>query len=132
MREEGVVTKIIGADAVVEISPKEACSKCCSCGASEPRQIIVAGEQVKGLKAGDHVDVEINTRSMMRVYILMYMVPLIIFVGVVLCLHAFLGAPVISFIGALAATAIGYIFIGRYIRGHGAFVPNIRLKKPKG
>ena len=44
MREEGIVIKIEGAAAIVEISPKKACTKCCSCGASKPRQIVITGE----------------------------------------------------------------------------------------
>jgi positive regulator of sigma E activity len=125
MKEEGVVIRIKDGTAVIEVSPREECSKCCSCGASGSRQVIAGGDTAEKLRVGDRVEVNINTSAMMRIYILLYAMPLAAFAGTVLIAYALSGEPLVSFIAALSATLIVYILVGRYIRKARSFLPSV-------
>lgn len=130
MKEEGIVIKIENGDVVIETKPKEVCTKCCSCGAGRPQRVTISGEKAKGLKEGDRVEVEVETGSMMKVYLLLYGLPLAIFVGTVLVLYAVSNSPLISFFGGAAGTVITYFFVGYFVRKNQDFIPDICVRKP--
>ena len=129
MKEEGIVIKIEKDTAVIEIPPRKECSKCCSCGASRPRRITVSDGKAEDLKAGDRVGIDIDTSSMMHVYILLYGFPLAAFVGGVFLLHTVFGSPIVSFMGGIAVTGGAYMLVGVYIRRNFRFSPDICVKK---
>ncbi len=131
MKEEGIVVQVGEGFAVVEVGPREECHKCASCAAARPRRLTVSGEDAEGLAVGDPVEVEIACSSMMRVYLLLYAVPLAAFVGAVFVLHAITRSPVISFIGALAATVIAYMCVGLCMRRKGGVSPEVHVIKSK-
>jgi positive regulator of sigma E activity len=130
MKEEGTVVSINGNSVLIEISPHEECTKCCSCGANKPRQVTVSGEKAKELKVGDRVRVEIDPSIMMKLYMVLYAVPLGVFVAVVLLLFYFSGAPLLSFSGAIVCTAGSYFVAGRLIGANPAFAPEITVIQP--
>ena len=73
--------------------------------------------------------IDIDTSSMMQVYLLLYGFPLAAFLGGLLILHTVLRSPVISFLGAIAATAAAYALVGCYIRRNLRFSPEVCVKK---
>jgi positive regulator of sigma E activity len=129
MKEEGKIIKIEGSEAVIEVSPQEACSKCCSCGAARARRVTVSADKTAGLSVGDIVEVEVDTSSMMKVYILMYGIPLVAFLFSIFSLYLVSSSPPVSFVGAILATGIIYLFIGRYMRSRPGFSPEICAKR---
>jgi positive regulator of sigma E activity len=125
MKEEG---KVIRADkdlAVIEITPSEKCTKCCSCGASKARQVTVTGENATGLAAGQRVKIDIESSVMMRLYLMIYAVPLAVFVATVIILHLFTESPIISFTVALAATILVYMGMGYFLKRDPRFSPTV-------
>ncbi len=128
MKEEGKVIKISKGIATIEITPRKECTKCCSCNAARFRHITISGEKAKALSMGDHVEIEISTASMMKIYILLYGVPLLAFVVGVFSLYAFFKSPIISFIGAFISTLLAYLMVGFYIRRNFNFSPDICVK----
>ncbi len=129
MKEQGTVIEIKGNEAIVEIAPHDKCTKCCSCGAGKPRRFTVSGENAKGLAVGDRVEVDVATSSMMRVYLLLYGLPLVVFVAAVLLLYAIIGSPLISFTGALTATVAVYFALGFYARKSRGLSPKVTVTK---
>jgi positive regulator of sigma E activity len=129
MKEEGIVIKIGKDTATIEIPPRKECTKCCSCGASGPRRTVVSGDKAKGLRVGDRVEIDIETGSMMRVYILLYALPLAAFVMAALILHAVFRSPAASFAGAIISTIITYMLVGFYIRRNPGFSPDVCVKR---
>jgi positive regulator of sigma E activity len=127
MKEEGTVVRVDKNSASIEIKPHEECTKCCSCGAHRPRQVTVSGEKAKKLKAGDRVMVEIDSSAMMRLYLVLYAVPLGVFVIAALLLFSLSGSPLLSFSGAIVCTAGSYFAAGRLIRTDPAFSPEVTV-----
>ena len=125
MKEQGIVIEIKNSEAIVEVSPSEACSKCCSCGAGRPRKITLPAGN---LKAGDKVEVEVDTSSMMKVYCLLYGIPLVVFVSTLIVTYYFSNSPIISFVGGIAGTAISCLLAGIYLRRRSEFIPQICKK----
>ena len=129
MREEGILVSFDGTSAVIETEQKEECTKCCSCKASSPRRIRVSLEKVRGINVGDKVYIDMDPRAMMRVYMLLYAIPLVSFVFGIIVLYAATVSPVISFMGAIIITIAAYGIIGRYIGKTGSFSPKIHPKR---
>ena len=129
MKEEGKVIEISKGNVVIEIIPKEECTKCCSCNAAYPRRVTVSEEKTGGLSIGGHVEIEIDSSSMMKLYILLYAVPLLAFVATIFGLYIILKSPIISFIAALVATLLVYMLVGFYIRRNFHVSPDVCTKK---
>ena len=129
MEEQGKVIEIKEGSVIIEIEPHEECHKCGSCNASRPRRVTIGAEKAEGLNIGDNVTIGIDSLSMMRVYVLLYAFPLAAFVGVILALQAILRSPVISFFGAMAATAIAYRIVSIYLKKNRGFSPNVCVRK---
>ena len=128
MKETGTVVEIDGNRVVLEIVPQEACSKCCACGASKVRKVTIEKKDVSALNIGDVVDYTIDTAVMMKAYMLLYGVPLTVFVSVVILCHIALENPLLSFLAAIGLTCVTYLFIGRYMKKKETFYPNICKK----
>ena len=120
-----VCEKIEGGEATVLVESAEVCSKCCSCGAGKERKVILEDDVSKNLKAGDKIEIEIETSSLLGVYALLYLVPLIIFVSSMLTIYAALKNPVVSFFIAISLTATSYVVIGKKTRKKKLFSTNI-------
>lgn len=128
MKEEGTVREINDSTVRVEIVPREACTKCCSCKASGLRDVFVENHDMGSLTVGDRVEIEIESPKMMRVYMLLYAVPLIIFLAGLFCAYILFASPVISVLTAFVATIIAYIVIGSRIRKMRDLAPQIITK----
>lgn len=122
MKEEGRIIKVENGAATIEIEPRSVCTKCCSCASSRKRYITA---EAKDLKAGDVVEVNIDTSSMMQVYLLLYGAPLASFTLGAILIQKLWQSPIISFSGAVLFTAATYLLVGRYIRKSERFSPEI-------
>jgi len=127
MKEEAVIVKVEGDKAVIETVPKDECRKCSCCGLARPININAA--DIQGLKEGDHVTIDVSSSEMMKIYLLLYVFPLIVFVSGILILYAFFRNPLISFSGALLATILAYVGVGRYVKTRTVFSPRICARR---
>ncbi|MBU0570442.1 MAG: SoxR reducing system RseC family protein [Candidatus Omnitrophica bacterium] len=125
MQENGVVKGIKDGVATVEIIPWDECKTCGSCGAAQPRSIKVSADDFGDIRCGDPVTVNVAPPAMLKVYLLLYAVPLVVFVGLILTGYAVSGHPLWSFVGAILATICVYVLIGRYMRNKPEFLPQI-------
>ncbi|MEA3489626.1 MAG: SoxR reducing system RseC family protein [Candidatus Omnitrophota bacterium] len=128
MKEKGKVIRTDSGTAVIETIPEEVCTKCCSCAASRPRRVTVRGRNAEGLRVGDRVHIEVEAATMLRLYFLLYGLPLSFFVGTAFLLHAVFHSPVLSFFSGLAATVLVYLGVGIYLRRNRRFSPDICVK----
>ncbi|MFH1846567.1 MAG: SoxR reducing system RseC family protein [Candidatus Omnitrophota bacterium] len=128
MKEKGVIVKQDEKNTTIEIRPAEACSKCCSCGAGNIRKIVVKNEQIQELTVGNSVEVEIDDKIMQKIYILLYGVPLAIFVLTIVFCHWIVGSPIISFLCAFITTILCYIAVGRYLRASCGSILGVKVK----
>ncbi|MDP8299498.1 MAG: SoxR reducing system RseC family protein [Candidatus Tantalella remota] len=126
MKERGTV-KNVGKDSIaIEIVPPEECSKCSSCGAAKSRIINVDPSGFdEDVRKGDHVTVDVGAVTMMKVYALLYMIPLTVFVVSLLGTYAVIKHPLWSFISAVLATGFVYACVGRYVKKSPEFYPKI-------
>jgi positive regulator of sigma E activity len=125
MKEEGIIVELKEDLVIVEIKPHEECHKCGSCGAARPRRITVFGEQVQGLSVGDKVQIEMDSSTMLKIYSLLYGIPLVVFTGTVLFLYFIIQSPLMSFTGAIILTALSYIITGLYTRRSNSLTPRM-------
>ena len=129
MKEKGKVISVRGGEAVIEVMPAEACTKCCSCSAARQRRVRVGLEKMPEVSPGDDVTIEIATSSMMRIYLLIYALPLAVFTAVLFGVYAVSASSVCSFASALAGTAITYFLISRYIKKYPVSLPSACIRK---
>jgi len=129
MKERGKVVEARSGTIVIEVKPHEECHKCGICGAGRPRRVSVSGEKAHGFSVGDTVEIAMESSMMLKLYTLLYGIPLAVFTGTILALYALSGAPVASFAGALAATIITYAGAGLYIRKNPGLSPRVTKKQ---
>ncbi len=129
MKEKGRIVEAEDNTATVEIVPSLECTKCSSCGAGKPRRITLNGARAKGLKVGDRVEIDIDTSSMMKVYLLLYGAPLAAFAVGIFLIYGIWRSPVASLIGAMIATAIVYMAVGIYIKYNTSLWSEVTVKK---
>jgi len=132
MKETGKVTKIENGQATVEIEGKEACSKCNVCKEAKTKTTIISGEKARQVKIGDHVEINIDSSVLLRVYALLYLIPLVIFVGSTLISYFIFNSPIKSFFIGCVCTGLGYMIVGRHIKKKEYFLPNVVIKRKKG
>lgn len=128
MKKEGKIVKIEEEDAIIEMLPQEGCSKCSLCKGLDVQRVTVNSVKVKGLSAGNRVEIEISESSMMRAYMLLYALPLIVFVGGIFAFYAAFHSPIVSLMGALLVTVLTYILIGSYIKKNLTLFSDIYIK----
>ncbi|MDD5634532.1 MAG: SoxR reducing system RseC family protein [Candidatus Omnitrophica bacterium] len=131
MREEGKIVDITGKNVVVEVSPKDTCTKCCSCNAAYKRKLVLANDKAKSLKIGDQVEVEVDTASIMKIYLLLYAVPLLLFIITVFMVYFMTMKPVVSVAAGVFAIVISYVAVGTIIKNNKKFYPAICDKRCK-
>jgi len=129
MKETGKIVQMTDRSIVIETDAHEACTKCCSCQASEGKQVTLDNHYDENLSVGDKVEIEISPVRMVRVYLLLYAFPLTIFVGGVFAAYFLTLSPIISFIAGMAATILSYIVISRQIKKRDGFSSEITVKK---
>ena len=129
MKDCGKIIKIDEKNITIEISPQAECQKCGACHGAKKRQLAIPVKpKYKDLAIGDNVDLIIEDSIMLKVYMLMYGLPLVIFVAGIVLTYFITEHPLISFAAALILTAITYLFLGKYTRTNEAFLPKIRRR----
>jgi positive regulator of sigma E activity len=129
MKENGVVKGIKNGVVTVEIIPPEECKGCGSCGAAQPRFVNVSADDLEDIQEGAPVTVNVAAPAMLKVYLLLYGIPLVVFVALILAGYAILGNPLWSFAIAIFATVCVYVLIGRYMKNKPEFLPTICLRQ---
>jgi len=129
MKEKCTIKKITDKEVFLETLPGVECSKCCSCSAANARNIVISKEQAGAVKEGDKVEVTVQNQYMMKIYIMLYAIPLAVFVGSILILSVFFTSPIWNFLYAFLLTLVAYLFISIYIRRHTYFLGDIQIKK---
>ena len=129
MKENGLVKEIKDGVITVEIIPHEECKGCGSCGAAQPRSVKVGASDLGDIREGDPVTVNVEDPDMLKVYLLLYAVPLAVFVSLILVGYAVFGHPLWSFGVAILATVCVYALIGRYMKNKPEFLPTLCSRK---
>ncbi|MFH1310138.1 MAG: SoxR reducing system RseC family protein [Candidatus Omnitrophota bacterium] len=129
MKQTGRIVKIEKKILTIEFEKHEACTKCCSCSAGKIKRIEVPQKQCQNFLPGERVDIEINSARMLKVYILLYGLPLIIFTAIICVIYFFTNSSIKSFLAALTATIITYLILGVYIKTKEGFSSEIVVKK---
>ncbi len=129
MKEEGIIVKIEEKRAVIKTVPTEECRTCSRCGLARSRRINITAADIQEFKEGDHVTIDVSSLEMMKVYLILYVFPLTVFVSGILILYAFFRNPLISFAGALLATIGAYAGVGWYVRTRTVFSPRICVRR---
>ena len=91
MTQEGKVVRCDGETAFVEVIRESACAHDCSkcgglCGQQKP--IVVPVVNRAGAKEGDFVRIESSTKTVLKQAFIVYMVPVLAFLGAYVVLHA--------------------------------------------
>ncbi len=129
MNEQGIIVKKEKGQLVVRTFLHKECKGCKTCGAGKPREIIVKQEGIEDFKEGDKVEITIDTTKMLRVYLLIYGIPLVVFASSVILVDLLVNNPAISFITAIFLTAISFLSIGRFLKGKTEYLPQITKKE---
>ena len=125
MKESGIIIKKEKDSLVVETIPHKECKRCKTCGAGRSRKIVI-DKKYEDLKKGDKVQIETDPSVMLKVYMLLYGAPLLIFIITILTSYSLLESPVLSSILGTGLTIIGYFFIGKHIKKKKEFSPKIK------
>ncbi|MBL7072913.1 MAG: SoxR reducing system RseC family protein [Candidatus Omnitrophica bacterium] len=129
MKEVGKIIEVTDKFVVVETDVHEKCSKCCSCQASRGRQVSIRKKRDEFFSIGDKVEIVVETKSMMRVYLLLYAVPLVIFISGVLAAHVITRSPIMSFAAGIAVLILCYAVLSIHIKNRHGFSDEISVKK---
>lgn len=132
MKEKAIVVKVKDKEVVVRTIPDEKCSGCCSCGAAEGRSFTVPISKTTSLCEGDTLEIEVAPGGLMRVYLIIYAIPLFVFVAVLIASYGATTSPLWSFM--LASTALGaaYFIIGFLARKCQGILPAACVRKREG
>lgn len=137
IREEGVVEKISQRKAVVRIQKGGQCKNCGSregCSISEGGDMQIDLENELGAKVGDFVEISLPTRSLMKLSLLVYFLPIL-----ALILGAYLGRlagtevfhshsaaiSVVCGAAAMAAAFIGLRWFDRRVQVSSGYRPRM-------
>lgn len=99
MTQEGRVVKSDGETAYVSVTRASACAHDCEkCGSMchEKKQIIVPTINIIGAKVGDFVRIESSTKTVLKQAFIVYMIPIIVFLGSYISLNFFRFSDVIA------------------------------------
>jgi positive regulator of sigma E activity len=130
LKEKAVVISAREREALVRTIPNEKCSGCCSCGAAKSRSFTVPLGEMDPPKEGEILEIEVNPASMMGVYLIIYAIPLLVFVIALIGVYAVTASPLLSFILASAFLGAVYLAIGYLVRRSPALLPAVCVKKP--
>jgi sigma-E factor negative regulatory protein RseC len=130
LEEEGIVIETLGPKAKVQIEKKSACESCSAAAICHPPEHdYVEAFNTIGAVKGQKVKVIVQPEQYLKASIILYGVPIIVFLGVVVMgkilavrLAGELYSDLWAFVAACVSTCITYILIVRYhgksIRSH--------------
>ena len=121
MEQVGLVTKIDGNMAQVEVKRMSACGHNCeNCsGACNSPSVKVYIPNTLNVKEGDYVEIKTKTKSVLKYTILIYMIPFVMLIlGIVLGMYVFKSIGIksyenFSFLLGLIFLTIAYIILKR-------------------
>ena len=120
IRHNGIVTRIEGEKAFVEITQSSACSACKArsmCMSSESQQKMVEAVMATPMNVGDTVEVTVRERLAWRAVLLAYILPFIVMVAVIAALD-FATDWSEAVVGTLSLCAIALYYIGLGVFKH--------------
>ena len=83
MRTEGIVKKLDGNLAVVSVIRRDSCGgNCSSCGGCEKKEAVTYAENRINASVGDRVRLESDSKRVLGVAFLLYILPVIVFIAV--------------------------------------------------
>ena len=110
MRETGVVHAVRGDEILVRLKRHAACLGCRACSLSSSGDMIIkaiASDKVDKAKVGDKVTIEVDSISIIKAIVFVYLLPAIAFLGGI-----FAGLRVALFLGIYKHKEIVSILIG--------------------
>lgn len=135
-RERGIVDQADSQKAVIHIQQSSHCATCASredCHAMNDKVMRIEVANKLNVKAGDHVEIAVPTRSLLKLSLIVYLVPILM-----LMVGAFVGqqwgkdsssdATMASVIGGISAMAISFLGLkglDRKMRGKVEYSPRI-------
>lgn len=125
MREEGIIIKIEDGFAVIKTIPSKECKCCSACASGRPREIRIKVDNADKYAAGDRIVVEVPSHSIIKLYMLLYGLPLLTFMAALTGVYYFSQNPVLSFFAAVASTLFTYVCVGRLLSRNQSFIPKI-------
>ena len=120
IRHNGIVTRIDGEKATVEITQSSACASCKAqsmCMSSEHQQKQVEAVMATPMNIGDTVEVTVRERLAWRAVLLAYILPFIVMVAVIAILD-FTTEWSEAVVGTLSLCAIALYYIGLGVFKH--------------
>jgi sigma-E factor negative regulatory protein RseC len=122
LEEEGIVIETLGPKAKVQIEKKSACESCSAAAICHPPEHdYLEAFNTIGAARGQKVKVIVQPEQYLKASIILYGVPLVVFLGVVVIgkilavrLAGELYSDLWAFIAACAATSLTYMLIIRY------------------
>lgn len=119
MNKKGIVSKVEDDKLYVILTRSSACGDCSSCGGCEAKTIDLSMTNDIDAKVGDFVEIEYNTKNMLKSTLLVYIFPLIMLV-----VGIFLGnyinfntssdsKDLISFLFGLGLMLVSYLIINK-------------------
>lgn len=119
MNKKAIVSKVEKDRLEVIFTRSSACGDCSSCGGCEAEAINLNASNDIDAKVGDFVEIEYNTKNMLKSTLLVYIFPLIMLViGIIIGNNIELGSlanskDLISFLFGVLLMFISYIIINR-------------------
>lgn len=129
MKEQAKIEKIKGNRIFLRSVPHEECSGCSSCGASRARKTSLKVERPERYEEGEEVWLEIGPDKMMKVYLLLYGLPLMLFLAGSVGTFYFYENAVASFFAGILFIVAGYFFAARKLKSSRSLQPFVKKKQ---
>ncbi|MDO5027051.1 MAG: SoxR reducing system RseC family protein [Tissierellia bacterium] len=119
MNKRGIVSKVEDGKLQVILTRSSACGDCSSCGGCEAETINLNASNDIDAKVGDFVEIEYNTKNMLKSTVLLYIFPLaMLLVGIILGQYSDFGVSgdskdLLGFALGLALMFVSYFIINR-------------------
>jgi len=132
MEEVGRVVEVHGDLAGVEFTAKEACATCgarviCHHGVGD--RVFVNASNEKGAKVGDLVRVQVDPKRSLLTGVLLFIVPIVVFIFGFLIMKTTTRAEVYGILGGILSL-VAYFFVlrrlERWVARRGSFRPIVR------
>jgi sigma-E factor negative regulatory protein RseC len=116
VREEGIVVEVKGPAASVKMVPRGGCGTCRVCATGEAGARYVDAENQVGARPGERVVVEISDARQLRAACMVYLLPLIAFLGGYCASAAVIHSEAAALCFGGAAVSCVVLFLRRYDR----------------
>ncbi len=133
MEESGTVVAVDGGTAHVRLLRRATCDKCGMCGMGKQPEIMVEVPNTAGAKSGDEVRLAVESGSLLRAAVAVYVIPLLALLAGYLILSFLLGGvatgtprEALAITGGFLALGLSFLWLRRYDRRSGdRFTPRM-------